>query len=83
VTDNVAPVTGALTSGGSTNDPSPVIKVSLTGTGAVAGNTIQIYNGATQLGTSYTLTSTDITNGFANVNPETLVNGTTTPSLPE
>ena len=80
VTDNTAPVTGALTSGAYTNDTSPVIKVSLTGTKAIAGDTVQLYNGTgttSQLGSSYTLTSTDITNGYATVQPGTLLNGST------
>ena len=51
------------------------MKVSLTGTGAVAGDTVQLYNGTgtgSQLGTSYTLLSGDISNGFANVQTGTL-----------
>ena len=57
-----------------------VIKVSLTGTKAIAGDTVQLYNGTgttSQLGSSYTLTSTDITNGYATVQPGTLLNGST------
>ncbi|WP_156528463.1 Ig-like domain-containing protein, partial [Bradyrhizobium stylosanthis] len=80
VTDDATPVTGALTSGGSTNDTDLTVKVSLGSTGAVAGDTIQLYNGtgtASQLGSSYTITSGDITAGFANVQTGTLSNGTT------
>ncbi|MFD2273824.1 VCBS domain-containing protein [Undibacterium arcticum] len=80
VTDDVSPVTGTLTSGASTNDTDLTVKVSLTGTSAVAGDTVQLYNGTgtgSQLGTSYTLTSTDISNTFANVQTGTLTNGTT------
>jgi hypothetical protein len=80
VTDNVAPLTGPLTNGAYTNDPDPTVQVSLSGTGALAGDTLQLYNGTgtgSPLGTSYTLTSTDISNGFANVQPGTLTNGTT------
>src|SRR5207248_2369007 len=60
-TDDVAPVTGTLANNGFTNDTDLTVKVSLTGTGAVAGDTVQLYNGAgtgSQLGTSYTLTAT-------------------------
>nr|CUV21387.1 protein of unknown function [Ralstonia solanacearum] len=46
VTDNVAPVTGDITAGGSTNDAMPV----LTGT-AEANSTISIFDGTTLLGT--------------------------------
>ncbi|WP_426919928.1 Ig-like domain-containing protein, partial [Ralstonia pseudosolanacearum] len=45
VTDNVAPVTGAVTAGGSTNDATPT----LTGT-AEAHNMISIFDGATLIG---------------------------------
>nr|CUV64113.1 exported protein of unknown function [Ralstonia solanacearum] len=47
VTDNVAPVTGAITAGGSTNDAMPV----LTGT-AEANSTVSILDGTTLLGTT-------------------------------
>ena len=80
VTDDVGSITGTLSSGGSTDDTNLTVKVSLSGTNAVAGDTIQIYNGTgtgSQLGTSYTLTSTDISNGFANVQTGTLTNGNT------
>ena len=80
VTDDVLPVTGTLTNGASTNDNNLTVNVSLIGTGAAAGSTIQLYNGtgtASQLGTSYTLTAADITNGFANVQTGGLNNGTT------
>src|SRR2546421_152141 len=66
VNDNSSPVTGNLASGDHTNDTDLTVKVSLTGTGAVAGDTVQLYNGigtGSQLGTSYTLLAGDITNG--------------------
>ncbi|WP_231654853.1 Ig-like domain-containing protein [Ralstonia solanacearum] len=47
VTDDVAPVTGAITDGGSTNDANPT----LTGT-AEANSTISIFDGTTLLGTT-------------------------------
>ena len=53
-----------------TNDTDLTVRVSLSGTGAVAGNTIQLYDGTgtgSPIGTSYPLTATDITNGFADV----------------
>ena len=79
VTDDVLPVTGTLVSGGSTNDSDLAVRISLTGTNAVAGNTIQLYNGTgtgNQLAT-YTLTATDIANGFADVQTGALSNGLT------
>jgi len=80
VADDVAPVTGAVANNGFTNDADLAVKVSLGGTGAVAGDTVQLYNGSgtgSQLGSSYTLTSTDISSGFANVQTGTLSNGST------
>jgi hypothetical protein len=63
-----------------TNDPDPIVGVSLSGTGALAGDTLQLYNGTgtgSPLGSPYTLNSTDIDKGFANVQPGTLTDGTT------
>ncbi len=80
VTDDVAPVTGTLVSGASTNDPNLTVQLSLSGTGALAGDTVQLYNGtdtSSSLGSSYTLTSADIANGYANVQTGTLTDGTT------
>ena len=77
VTDNVSPVTGTVADGGSTNDTTPTIRVSLTSTGAVAGDSVQLYNGTTALGSAVTLTSTDITAGHIDITTGTLTNGTT------
>ena len=80
MTDDVAPATGPLSSGASTNDTNLTVQASLTGSGAVAGDTVQLYNGtgtASQMGSSYILTAADITAGFATVQTGTLVNGTT------
>src|SRR5205085_2455038 len=80
VTDDVSPVTGTLANNAHTNDTDLTVKVSLTGTGAVAGDTVQLYNGSgtgSQLGTSYTLTGTDISNTFVNLQTGTLTDGTT------
>ena len=64
VTDDVGTITGTLTSGGRTDDTNLTVKVTLptTGTLAVAGDTIQLYNSTTALGTAYTLLADDITN---------------------
>jgi hypothetical protein len=74
VTDDVIPGIGTLPNGASTNDTNLTLNVSLTGLGAVAGDTVHLYNGidtTNPLGT-YTLLSTDISNGFANVSTGTL-----------
>ena len=78
VTDNVGSITGTLTSGGRTDDTNLTVTVTLptTGTLAVAGDTIQLYNSSTALGSAYTLLAGDITAGFANVATDTLTDGT-------
>ena len=80
VTDDALTGTGTLTSGGSTNDTDLTVRVSLNGINAVAGDTIQLYNGtgtSSQVGTSHTITSGDISNGLADVQTGALSNGTT------
>ena len=79
VIDDIAPVIGPLISNGSTNDTDLTVRVGLSGTNAVVGDTIQLYNGTgttSQLAT-YTLTAADIANGFADVQTGALSNGTT------
>ena len=79
VSDNVGPNTGTLTSGGTTNDTNLTVRVGFPTTGslAVAGNIVQLYNSTAALGSAYTLTSTDITNGYAEVATGSLSNGNT------
>jgi len=48
VTDDVAPVTGTVANGGSTNDTIPVIA----GTGAEANSTVSVFDNGTLLGTT-------------------------------
>ncbi len=66
VTDDVAPVTGQLTSGATTNDSTPT----LSGTAGVAGNVVTVYDSTTVLGTviagadgAWTFTTATLTNG--------------------
>ncbi|POT56297.1 Ig-like domain repeat protein [Citrobacter amalonaticus] len=68
VTDDVAPGTGALTNGQSTNDPTPTFS----GTGE-AGATITLYENGTALGTTMVLA-----NGTWSVATSTLGSGTHT-----
>jgi hypothetical protein len=80
VTDDVAPVTTTLSSGDRTNDTDLAVTVGLGGTGAAAGDTIQLYRGsdtASPLGAAYSVTAADISNGFATIQSGTLINGTT------
>jgi hypothetical protein len=74
VTDNVGNANNAVVivaSGGSTDDSSLEVRVSLTGTGANVGDSVQLNNGNAGLGSSVTLTATDITNGYKDVSTGT------------
>jgi hypothetical protein len=78
VTDDVPQGIGLLQNGAGTNDTDLTVKVSLIGTGAVAGDTMQLHNGIgtdtrSQLGSSFVITAADITAGFANVQTGTLL----------
>ncbi len=77
VTDNVGPIQGNLANGAVTDDTNLDIRVSLAGTGAVSGDTVQLYNGTTALGSAVTLTAANISNGYVNIATPTLTNGST------
>src|SRR5262249_47685141 len=76
VSDNVAPVTGIVANGGSSNDTTPTVRVSLSGTGAVAGDIVQLLNGATAVGSPVTLAAADITAGYKDITPAALSQAT-------
>ena len=65
VTDDVLPVTGVVTNGGSTDDTTPTVRIGLSGTNAAAGDQLQLFNGTSALGSAIVLTSGNISNGFA------------------
>src|SRR5207248_3341223 len=75
--EDVSPVTGNLTSGDRTHDTYLTVTVSLAGTNALAGDTVQVYNGTTALGLAHVLTSAEITAGSVDLQTGTLSNGTT------
>jgi hypothetical protein len=77
VTDDVSPQTGPVSNGGSTNDTDLTVRVSLSGTNAVANDTVQLFNGASTLGSAHVLTGAEITAGFVDLQTGTLTNGTT------
>ncbi|UWU23931.1 VCBS domain-containing protein (plasmid) [Rhizobium sp. CB3060] len=77
VADNVGSIQGNLADGAVTDDTNLGIRVSLTGTGAVSGDTVQLYNGTTALGSAVTLTATNISNGYVDITTPTLTNGST------
>lgn len=57
-----------------------VVRVSLTNSGLVAGDTVKVYagTGTTASGTGHTLDATDITNGYADVSTAALTAGAKT-----
>ncbi|MFN6053153.1 MAG: Ig-like domain-containing protein, partial [Planctomycetia bacterium] len=67
--------TGSSTTDNVTNDTTPTFSIPLAGTGAVAGDVIELYNGSTLIGT-YTLTTGDITANGASMTTSTLPAGT-------
>ncbi|MCH7373184.1 Ig-like domain-containing protein [Aeromonas sp. MR16] len=76
VTDNVGTIQGDVADNGFTNDTSLVVRVSLSGTGALAGNTVQLSNNTTALGGAVTLSGANITNGYVDITTPALTNGT-------
>jgi hypothetical protein len=80
VTDDVGSITGMLITGGRTDDTDLLVRVSLptTGSPAVAGDKVQLFDGANPLGALYELTATDVTtNGYADVLTGALTDGIT------
>ena len=67
VTDNVGASTGPVATGGTTDDPVLTVRVSLTGTGAAAGDNVQLLNGSTALGTAVSLSADDITRTYVDI----------------
>lgn len=74
-TDDQSPVTGTIASGDSTNDATPTVNVDLSGTGALAGDTVELYNGTAAVGTPVTLTALNIAAGFVAITTPTLADG--------
>jgi hypothetical protein len=74
VTDNVGSITGSIANGGSTDDTTPTLVIGLTGTNAVAGDTVRLFNGNTEIATQV-LTSSNIWAGNVSINPSALSDG--------
>src|SRR4029079_12557649 len=64
VNDDFAPILGNVASGGVTNDTTPTLHISFSGTLAVAGDTVQLFDGSNALGGPITLTGANVTNGI-------------------
>src|SRR5262249_9498927 len=76
VTHDVLHVTGVVANGGSTDNTTPTVRIGLSGTNAAASDQVQLFNGTSALGSAIVLTSTNIGNGFADVTPAALAQGT-------
>ncbi|WP_408597862.1 VCBS domain-containing protein [Limnohabitans sp.] len=76
VTDDVGSITGVVASGGRSDDTQLVVRVSLTGTGAVANDSVQLYDNTSAIAVAITLSSTNITNGWVDITTNTLSNAT-------
>ncbi|MFI3157395.1 MAG: hypothetical protein QX199_14700 [Methylococcaceae bacterium] len=77
VTDDQGTITGTVADNGRTDDTQPVVRVSLSGTNAVSGDTVQLYNSGSALGSATTLTATNITNTYVDITTTALSNGST------
>ena len=79
IIDDVGVVKSDITAtGGRTDDTAPVVRVSLSGTNAVAGDVVELLNDGTLLGASKVkLVAADITTGYVDIAANALSNGTT------
>ncbi len=75
VLDNVPPPAVTVANNGVTNDPTLDVKVTISGTGALAGDHVQLFDGTTALGSAVTLSPTDISNGFVTITTPSLADG--------
>ncbi|MFO1059519.1 MAG: Ig-like domain-containing protein [Dongiaceae bacterium] len=75
VTDGVGSLTGPVAAGGSTDDPTPAVRIALAGTGAAAGDSLELLDGGAALGAAVTLTAADIAAGHVEITPAALANG--------
>ena len=76
LTDDVGGITGVVASGGRSDDTQLVVRVSLTGTGAVANDSVQLYDNTSAIAGAVTLSATNITNGWVDISTNTLSNAT-------
>jgi hypothetical protein len=74
VTDNVGAIQGSVANAGFTDDTTPTLVIGLTGTNAVAGDTVKLFNGSTEIATQV-LTSADISAKNISITPSALSDG--------
>jgi Ca2+-binding RTX toxin-like protein len=74
VTDDVGSIQSPVANAGRTDDTTPTFVMGLTGTNAVAGDTVRLFNGSTQIATQV-LTSANISAGNVSIAPSALSDG--------
>lgn len=74
VTDN-AGITESIANGGSSNDATPTVRVSLSGTNAKANDSVQLYDNLSALGAATTLTLQNINDGYVDITLSPLPEG--------
>jgi autotransporter passenger strand-loop-strand repeat protein len=74
VSDDVAPLTGTLAGGASTNDTNLTVRIA-TGSN-FPGDVVRLFDGSTQLGDAITLTIADVARGYIDVATGVLSNAT-------
>jgi hypothetical protein len=77
VSDDVGSVTGAVAIGGTTDDTVLVVRVDLTNTNALLGDSVQLNNGQSSIAASVNLSAADITAGYVDITTTTLTNANT------
>lgn len=61
--------------GGTTTDPTLTVRIGLTGTGAMTGNSVQLYRGVTAVGNPVVLSSQNITDTYVDIATPSLIDG--------
>src|SRR5687767_2371744 len=75
VYDDVPGITGGVPDGGLTNDSMPTVRVSLSGTGLAAGDTVQLMANAAAIGSALTLTQDHLATGYVDITTPALSQG--------
>ena len=73
VSDDVGSIKGTVADKGYTDDTTPTVRVKLPSTPkvAVAGDKVQLFDGASELGAAVVLKADDITRGYVDITPTT------------
>ncbi len=75
VIDDQLPKVGDVANAGATNDQTPTIHIALANTGALAGDSVQLYDKGLPVGAAHVLTAAEISQGYAEITTGTLPEG--------